>query len=60
MWRKVILQACADIVQSDGRVEFLEYEALRVVADCMESPLPLMMIAMDTLDDRDTPIPFEL
>jgi Zn-dependent protease with chaperone function len=57
-WRKVILEGCADIVQSNGRVAFKEYEALRVVADCMECPLPILRVEPGTTDPRDEPIPF--
>jgi Zn-dependent protease with chaperone function len=60
IWRKVILQGCADIIESDGKVAFQEYEALRVVAECLDSPLPLLMIETVVADDRDAPIPFEL
>jgi len=58
MWRKVILQACADIIQSDGKVAFREYEILRVIAECLECPLPPLMIDLDESDPRDQAIPF--
>lgn len=60
LWRKVILQGCADIIQADGNVGFREYEALRIVAECMDSPLPVLMIGLTEADPRDTAIPFEL
>lgn len=59
MWRKVILQSCADIVQSNGKIAFAEYEALRIVAECLDSPLPLLRIPLEERDERDDPIPFE-
>lgn len=58
MWRKVILQSCADIIQSDGHVAFKEYEALRIVAECLDSPLPVLRIPLEEKDERDQPIPF--
>ena len=42
-WRKTLLQAFADIIQSDGQVEFREYEIVRVMAECMECPLPPLL-----------------
>lgn len=44
MWRKNILQACADIVESNGQIAFREYEALRVVAECLACPLPPLVM----------------
>jgi len=58
-WRRSILQSCADIIQSDGRVAFKEYEALRVIAECLSSPLPVLMMELEQRDYRDDPIPFE-
>lgn len=60
MWRGVILQGCADIIQSDGEVGFREYEALRIIAECLDSPLPVLMVGLSETDPRDTPIPFNL
>lgn len=60
MWRGVILQGCADIIQSDGEVGFREYEALRIIAECLESPLPVLMIGLSEGDPRDLPIPYTL
>lgn len=59
MWRKVVLEACVDIVQSDGRIEFKEYETLRLVAECLQCPVPPLMMAAEFMDPRDQPIPFQ-
>ncbi len=59
MWRKVILQACADLIQQDGHIAFREYELLRIVAECLESPLPVLMVSLEAHDPRDELIPFE-
>lgn len=59
MWRRVILQGCADIIQSDGRIGFREYEALRIVSECMASPLPVLMIGLEATDPRDSAIPYD-
>ena len=40
VWRKTLLQAFADIIQADGRVEFREYEILRIMAQCLACPMP--------------------
>jgi Zn-dependent protease with chaperone function len=55
LWRKSIIQACADIVESDGRIAFREYEALRVIGECFECPLPplVMEITEVTANDLD-------
>lgn len=59
MQRKTVLQACADIIQSDGEINFKEYEVLRILAECLESPMPLLvMTGADDIDERDIPIPF--
>ncbi len=58
MWRKVILQGCADIVESDGAIGFREYEIMRVVAECLDCPMPLLMVGAGVFDERDIPIPF--
>ncbi|EAR08163.1 Peptidase M48, Ste24p [Reinekea sp. MED297] len=60
MWRGVILQGCADIIQADGEVGFREYEALRIIAECLDSPLPVLMIGLSEADPRDAPIPYTL
>jgi Zn-dependent protease with chaperone function len=59
MWRKMILQSCADIVQSNGQIAFREYEALRIVAECLDCPMPPLMTELEPSDERDQPIPFE-
>ncbi|MBU2862583.1 M48 family metallopeptidase [Reinekea forsetii] len=46
MWRKNILQACADIVESNGQIAFREYEALRVLAECLACPLPPLVMEL--------------
>jgi len=48
-WRKMLLQAFADLIQSDGQVEFREYEILRIMAECMECPLPPLLQTQPTL-----------
>lgn len=44
MWRKSILQACADIVESNGKIAFREYEALRVLGECFDCPVPPLVM----------------
>lgn len=39
-WRKSVLQACVDVVQSDGTVHQDEYELIRTLADCLGCPIP--------------------
>ncbi|MFQ3232271.1 MAG: Zn-dependent protease with chaperone function, partial [Reinekea sp.] len=52
MWRKTILQACADIVESNGRIAFREYEALRVLGECFDCPIPPLV--MEVVEDKVT------
>ncbi|MFT5007791.1 MAG: hypothetical protein ACI868_000483 [Granulosicoccus sp.] len=40
VWRRTLLQAFGDIIQADGRVEFREYELLRIMAQCLACPMP--------------------
>ncbi|WP_372957824.1 M48 family metallopeptidase [Marinobacter sp.] len=42
MLKPAILEACAQCVQHDGQVEAREYELLRIVADQLDTPLPLL------------------
>lgn len=57
--RKSVLQACADIIQSDGEINFREYEVLRIIAECLECPMPVLVLTgADAIDERDIPIPF--
>ncbi len=46
--KPAVLDACAQCVQHDGQVEAREYELLRLVADQLDIPLPLL---------RGTPAP---
>ncbi|WP_320822739.1 M48 family metallopeptidase [Reinekea sp.] len=48
-WRKTLLQAFADLIQADGQVEFREYEILRIMAECLECPLPPLLQAQPVL-----------
>jgi hypothetical protein len=57
--RKGVLQACADIIQSDGEINFKEYEVLRIIAECLECPMPVLVLGgTESIDERDIPIPF--
>ena len=40
--KPAILDACVQCVQHDGQVEAREYELLRIVADQLDAPLPLL------------------
>lgn len=44
--RKPLLQACADIVMSDGKVSSEEYEFLRIVSDSLGCPIPPFIESM--------------
>ncbi|TCS40157.1 M48 family metallopeptidase [Reinekea marinisedimentorum] len=57
--RKAVLQACADIIQSDGEIDFREYEVVRIIAECLECPMPVLVLSgAEAIDERDIPIPF--
>ena len=38
--KRALLQACAEVVVTDGRIEGSEAEALRAIADSLDCPLP--------------------
>ncbi|MGD0538136.1 MAG: M48 family metallopeptidase [Verrucomicrobiota bacterium] len=38
--KRALLQACAEVVATDGRIESSEAEALRAIADSLDCPLP--------------------
>ena len=38
--KRALLQACTEVVATDGRIESSEAEALRAIADSLDCPLP--------------------
>lgn len=44
LWRKIILEACVDIVRRDDVLSVEEYELIRLIADCLSCPVPPMVI----------------
>ena len=55
VWRGVVLEACADILKANGHIALNEYEMIRIISDCLQCPIPPLII--DKVWDEDDGLP---